>query len=55
MKKEDRYILVMVSQAFGAGSPSRGGTRGRDFLIYIAVGIGIVLFLFLISVWRSEH
>jgi hypothetical protein len=52
LKKEDHYILVMVSQAFGAGSASSGGNRVRDFLIYIAVGIGVVLMVILAS-WKS--
>jgi hypothetical protein len=55
LKKEDHYILVMVSQAFGAGSASSGGNRVRDFLIYIAVGTGVVLLLVLVSVWKSGH
>jgi len=55
LKKEDHYILVMVSQAFGAGSASSDGNRVRDFLVYIAVGIGLVLLLILVSVWRSGH
>jgi hypothetical protein len=55
MRKEDHYILVMCSQAFG---PSYGRKRGsehrvRDFLIYVAVGVGLVLFLLLAS-W-SRH
>jgi hypothetical protein len=54
LNQEDHYILVMVSQAFGAGSPS-GGHRFRDFLIYMGVGIGLVLLLVLASVWRSAH
>ena len=55
LKQEDHYILVMVSQAFGAGSPSGGGHRFRDFLIYMGVGIGLVLLLVLASIWRSGH
>jgi hypothetical protein len=55
LKKEDHYILVMVSQAFGAGSASSGGNRVRDFLIYIAVGIGLVLLLILVSIWKSGN
>ena len=53
LKKEDHYILVMVDQAFKAGSASTGENRVRDFVIYIAVGIGVVLLLVLVSVWRS--
>jgi hypothetical protein len=55
LKKEDHYILVMVRQAFGAGSQTRKGKRSRDILIYIAVGIGLVLILFLASLWRAGH
>ena len=55
LKKEDHYILVMVGQAFGFGSASSGGHRVRDFLIYIAVGIGIVLLLVFASLWRAHH
>jgi hypothetical protein len=55
LRKEDHYILVMVAQAFGFGSYSPGGHRVRDFLIYIAVGIGIVLVLFVASLWRANH
>lgn len=55
LKHEDHYILVMVSQAFGSGSASGGGHRLRDFLIYIAVGVGIVVFLVLISLWRTHQ
>ena len=55
LKKEDHYILVMVGQAFGFGSASSGGHRVRDFLIYIAVGIGIVLLLVFASLWRAHQ
>jgi len=55
LKHEDHYILVMVGQAFGFGSASSGGHRVRDFLIYIAVGIGIVLLLVFASLWRAHH
>jgi hypothetical protein len=55
LKHEDHYILVMVGQAFGFGSHSVGGHRLRDFLIYIAVGVGLVLFLFLASLWTVRH
>jgi hypothetical protein len=55
LKNEDHYILVMVGQAFGFGSPSAGGHRVRDFMIYIGVGIGIVLFLVLTTLWRAHQ
>jgi hypothetical protein len=55
LKNEDHYILVMVRQAFGAGSTASAGNRLRDFLIYVAVGVGLVLTLILISMWRTGH
>lgn len=55
LKHEDHYILVMVSQAFGSGSASSGGHRLRDFLIYIVVGVGIVLFIVLKTLWKAHQ
>jgi hypothetical protein len=55
LKREDHYILVMVSQAFGFGSASANEHRVRDFLIYIVVGIGIVLFIVLKTLWKTGH
>lgn len=55
LKKEDHYILVMVGLAFGYGAPSGNGHRVRDFLIYIAIGIGLVLSLVLTTLWRARH
>jgi len=56
LRKQDHYILVMVGQAFGGlGSASANGHRVRDFLIYIAVGIGIVLFIVLAAFWKASH
>lgn len=55
LNKEDHYILVMVGQAFRAGSAAGGGNRLRDLLIYVAIGVGLVLALFLASMWRSGH
>jgi hypothetical protein len=55
LKKEDHYILVMVAQAFGRGLTTSKENRLRDFLIYIAVGIGVVLILLLASMWRTGH
>jgi hypothetical protein len=56
LRKEDHYILVMVSQAF---QPSWGGTtnehRVRDFLIYIGIGVGVVLVLVLIAFRQVHH
>jgi hypothetical protein len=57
LKHEDHYLLVMVGQAFGfgSGSASAGGHRIRDFLIYIVVGIGIVLFIVLKTLWKAHQ
>ena len=55
LRKEDHYILVMTSQAFGAASTARGQNRLRDFLAYVAIGIGLVLALSLISMWKAGH
>jgi ribosomal protein L11 methylase PrmA len=55
LKKEDHYILVMVAQAFGAGSVSADGHRTRDVLIYLGVGIGIVLLLVLKIFWGTRN
>jgi hypothetical protein len=55
LKKEDHYILVMVAQAFGAGSAAGDGHRTRDVLIYLGVGIGIVLLLVLKVFWGVRH
>ena len=51
LKKEDHYILVMVSQAFGSNSSA--GHRFRDFVIYIAVGIGVVVAM--LWWWSFKH
>jgi hypothetical protein len=55
LKKEDHYILVMVGIAFGYGSRSSNEHRTRDFLIYIAIAIGLVLCLLLATLWRAGH
>jgi hypothetical protein len=55
LKKEDHYILVMVQQAFGAGSATGDEHRVRDFLIYVAVGVGIVLLVIFKTVWDTRH
>ncbi|MFZ0297882.1 MAG: hypothetical protein WAM13_05980 [Candidatus Sulfotelmatobacter sp.] len=55
LKKEDHYILVMVRQAFRAGSDARTESHFRDFLIYVAIGVALVLALVLISMWRAGH
>lgn len=52
LRKEDHYILVMVSQAFGSwpGGLSENKHPARDFLIYVAIGIAVVLIL----VWLAR-
>jgi hypothetical protein len=55
LKKEDHYILVMVAQAFGQASASDEGHHVRDFLIYIAVGIGVVIVALGIAFWQAGH
>lgn len=50
LKKEDHYILVMADLAFR--STSGTGHRWRDFFIYTAVGIGVVIVLVLWSIRR---
>ncbi|SRR5258708_8501376 len=52
LKKEDHYILVMVDIAFANTSAAGREHRFRDFLIYIAVGIGVVLALLW---WSLKH
>ncbi len=52
LKKEDHYILVMVAQAFGSGA---SGSRFRDFLLYVAIAVGIVLVLVVASILWSGH
>ena len=54
LKTEDHYILVMVSQAFGRTAGTKG-SRLRDFALYVAIGIGFVLILYLASIWKSGH
>ena len=55
LRDEDHYILVMVGQAFGVGSASSGGSRFRDVLVYVVVGITIVLFAVLAVLWKLSH
>jgi hypothetical protein len=55
LKNEDHYILVMVGQAFGVRSASPGEHRVRDFLIYIVVGIALVLFIVLKTLWKTQR
>lgn len=53
LKNEDHYILVMVTEAFPRDrqsiSPDR---RLRDFMIYLAVGIAVLVVCFVILVVR---
>jgi hypothetical protein len=44
LRKEDHYILVMASQAFGAASEATSH-RFLDFLVYVAVGLGLIILL----------
>ena len=55
LKKEDHYILVMVRQAFRLGSSRTKQSRLRDFLIYIAVGLGVVVILLIIMARNLGH
>jgi hypothetical protein len=52
LRKEDHYILVMTAQAFGRNTSS---SQLQVFLKYAAIGIGIVLILVLLSIWRAGH
>ena len=54
LKNEDHYILVMVYMAFSDYRKEILPThRVRDYTIYIAVGIGLVLALVGIAIWRQ--
>jgi hypothetical protein len=55
LSKEDHYILVMAGGAFGYRSASGRGRRVRDFLIYFAVGIGVVLCIVLATLWHGQR
>lgn len=54
LKDHDHYILVMTEQAFGRGSVSRS-SRLQDFLIYVALGVGVVLILLLLVLFSNRH
>jgi hypothetical protein len=54
LKDQDHYILVMTEQAFGRGSVSRS-SRLQDFLIYVALGVGVVLILLLFVLFSNRH
>jgi hypothetical protein len=49
LRREDHYILVMVNQAFRPALGRAAGRehRVRDFLIYVAIGIAVVVVLIL--------
>ncbi len=53
LRQQDHYILVMVDQAFGLRQSTNSSSRFRDFLIYIAIAVGLVLTLFVASMWRA--
>ena len=51
---EDHYILVMVARAFGHSTTDRKGSRVRDFLIYIAVAIAMVVLILINALWKAR-
>ena len=55
LRKQDHYILVMVTKAFPSGlATSRAKEhRVRDFIIYVAVAVGFVIVLWLYAVYHS--
>jgi hypothetical protein len=54
LKEEDHYILAMVSRAFPDCRKSILPThRVRDYVIYIAIGIAVVLVCIGIAIWRA--
>ena len=54
LKKEDHYILVLLYCAFPEYRKSLLPThRVRDYLIYIAIGIAVVLVAIGIAIWRK--
>ncbi|MGD0506977.1 MAG: hypothetical protein ABSA27_04225, partial [Terriglobales bacterium] len=54
LKKEDHYILVLLYCAFPGYRKSLLPThRFRDYMIYIAIGIAVVLACIGIAVWRQ--
>lgn len=53
LKKEDHYILVMLYRAFPEYRKTILPThRVRDYMIYIAIGIALVLALIGFAEWR---
>jgi len=56
LKKEDHYILVMLYCAFPEYHKSLLPThRVRDYMIYIAIGIGVVIVALGIGFWQASH
>jgi hypothetical protein len=54
LKKEDHYILVLLYGAFPEYRTSLLPThRFRDYMIYIAIGIAVVLACVGIAIWRG--
>jgi hypothetical protein len=54
LKNEDHYILVMVYRAFPEYRNVLLPThRVRDYLIYIAIGIAVVLAAIGVAMWRK--
>jgi len=55
LRKEDHYILVMVAQAFSPASGTAEGEqhRVRDFIIYVAVGVAVVIVVVLYAAYHS--
>jgi len=52
IKQEDHYILVMIYRAFPEYRKSILPThRVRDYMIYIAIGIAVVLVIIGIAIW----
>ena len=53
LKTEDHYILVMLHAALPEYRDTISPThRLRDYIIYIAVGIGLVVSIIVIAQWR---
>jgi hypothetical protein len=56
LKHEDHYILVLIYRAFPEYRKSLLPThRARDYMIYIAIGIALVLAIIGIADWNLKH
>jgi len=56
LKKEDHYILVMLYRAFPEYRRAILPThRVRDYMIYIAIGIAVVIVALGIAFWQASH